>query len=131
LDERQFAILVGLCVAACREALNLSNGGAAPASTLTQVALPASRENPPPGNTIPIPGSTSGRDGSPSASPEHKLLLTVEEAASQLSVGRPKMWQLVMCGEVRSLKIGASRRVPVAALEQYVQRLSAETAHAA
>jgi excisionase family DNA binding protein len=52
------------------------------------------------------------------------LLLTVEEAARVLSVGRPKMWQLVMSGAVRSVKIGGSRRVPIAALEAFVERLS-------
>ncbi len=52
-----------------------------------------------------------------------KLLMTVNEAAHCLSIGRPKMWQLVMTGEVLSIKIGASRRIPVAALEGYVQRL--------
>jgi excisionase family DNA binding protein len=57
---------------------------------------------------------------------ETKLLLTVEEAAQQLSIGRPKMYQLVMRGEVRSFKIGALRRIPVTALEAYVTRLSAQ-----
>jgi excisionase family DNA binding protein len=49
--------------------------------------------------------------------------MTVNEAAQCLSIGRPKMWQLVMTGEVLSIKIGASRRISVAALEAYVQRL--------
>lgn len=63
------------------------------------------------------------------ASPTPKLLLTVEEAAQQLSVGRPKMYQLVMRGEVLSIKIGASRRIPATAVQEYVQRLcdTAET----
>jgi excisionase family DNA binding protein len=52
-----------------------------------------------------------------------KLLITVNEAAQRLSIGRPKMWQLVMTGEVLSIKIGASRRIPVAALEAYVERV--------
>lgn len=55
-----------------------------------------------------------------------KLLMTVNEAAQRLSIGRPKMWQLVMTGEVLSIKIGASRRIPVTALESYVQRLCVE-----
>jgi excisionase family DNA binding protein len=59
-----------------------------------------------------------------------KLLLTVEEAARQLSIGRPKMWQLVMRGEVLSVKIGASRRIPTTALEAYVERLGAEAQQA-
>jgi excisionase family DNA binding protein len=58
-----------------------------------------------------------------------KLLVTVDEAAKSLSVGRPKMWQLVMSGEVPSIKIGASRRIPVSVLEDYVrQKLAAAEA---
>lgn len=57
---------------------------------------------------------------------EPKLLLTVEEAAQRLSIGRPKMWQLVMRGEVFSVKIGASRRVPTTSLVNYVRRLGGE-----
>lgn len=56
-----------------------------------------------------------------------KLLITVNEAAASLSVGRPKMWQLVMTGEVPSIKIGASRRIPVSSLESYVQQKLAAT----
>jgi excisionase family DNA binding protein len=52
-----------------------------------------------------------------------KLLLTVEESARLLSVGRPKMWQLVMAGAVASVKIGSSRRIPMTALDAYVQEL--------
>jgi excisionase family DNA binding protein len=60
----------------------------------------------------------------PTGEPEPKLLLTVEEAAQQLSIGRPKMYQLVMRGDVVSVKIGASRRVPATALVEFVERLS-------
>ena len=55
-----------------------------------------------------------------------KLLITVNEAAASLSVGRPKMWQLVMTGEVSSIKIGASRRIPVSSLENYIQHKLAD-----
>jgi len=51
----------------------------------------------------------------------------VEEAAHQLSVGRPKMYELIMRGEVLSVKIGASRRISTLALEEYVERLSADS----
>jgi excisionase family DNA binding protein len=51
-----------------------------------------------------------------------KLLLTVEEAARALSVGRTVMWELVMRRQVKSVKVGRSRRVPVAALEEFVAR---------
>jgi len=51
-----------------------------------------------------------------------KLLLTVEEAARALSVGRTLMWELVMRRKVKSIKVGRSRRVPVAALQEFVAR---------
>ncbi len=62
----------------------------------------------------------------PAGESEPKLLLTVEEAAHRLSVGRPKMYELIMRGEVLSVKIGASRRISTSALEEYVERLSAD-----
>jgi excisionase family DNA binding protein len=65
---------------------------------------------------------------SPPIAPQAKLLLTVEEAAAQLSIGRPKIYQLVMRGDIVSVKIGASRRIPVTALEEFVERLSAGVA---
>lgn len=55
-----------------------------------------------------------------------KLLLTVEEAAQALGLGRTCVWQLVMLNELRSFKVGRKRRIPVSALHEFVaQRLSA------
>lgn len=61
----------------------------------------------------------------PSAStnaPE-RVLLTVEQAALRLSISRTKMFQLIKYGEVRSVRIGRSRRVPADALTTYIERL--------
>ena len=56
-----------------------------------------------------------------------KLLMTVEEAAQCLSIGRSQCYQLVMRGEIASIKLGRSRRILVTALEQFVQeRLECE-----
>lgn len=56
-----------------------------------------------------------------------KLLVTVGEAAELLSLGRSLTYQLVMMGEIPSLKVGRARRVPVSALERFVEeRLAAE-----
>jgi excisionase family DNA binding protein len=52
-----------------------------------------------------------------------RLLVSVGEAAERLSVGRSFMYTLLMRGEVASVKLGRSRRVPMSALEAYVQRL--------
>lgn len=47
-------------------------------------------------------------------------LLTVEEAAKRLRVGRSMAYSLVASGELQSIKIGKLRRVPLVAVERYV-----------
>lgn len=54
-----------------------------------------------------------------------KLLLTPEEAALALSIGRSKLYELLACGALRSVRIGASRRVPADALREFVGDLGA------
>jgi excisionase family DNA binding protein len=54
--------------------------------------------------------------------PQSKLLVTVEEAAKMLSVGRSLLYRLVLCQEISSVKIGRTRRIPVAALEAFIAR---------
>ena len=51
------------------------------------------------------------------------LVVTPEEAAQVLRVGRTKVYSLMLCGELRSIRIGRSRRIPYTALETYVERL--------
>jgi excisionase family DNA binding protein len=53
------------------------------------------------------------------------LLLSVEEAAEALNLGRAKVWQLVGDGTLPSIKIGRTRRVSRQALLDFVERLSA------
>ncbi|MFF4415920.1 helix-turn-helix domain-containing protein [Streptosporangium sp. NPDC001559] len=53
------------------------------------------------------------------------LVLTVEEAAEQLRIGRTQMYQLVMTGTVESVLIGRLRRVPIECLREYVTDLLA------
>jgi excisionase family DNA binding protein len=50
------------------------------------------------------------------------LLLTMIDAARALSIGRTTMYELVAAGEIGVVHIGRSARVPVAALEEYVDR---------
>jgi excisionase family DNA binding protein len=50
------------------------------------------------------------------------LLLTIVEAARVLSIGRTTMYELVGAGEIDVVHIGRSARVPVGALEEYVER---------
>ena len=55
-----------------------------------------------------------------------KLLLTTEEVARALGISRTKVYELILAGTLESVKIGSCRRVPVAALDAYVEALCAE-----
>lgn len=50
------------------------------------------------------------------------VLLTVEQAARRLGVGRSTMYGLIAQGEVESIQIGHLRRIPVDALTEFVHR---------
>lgn len=54
--------------------------------------------------------------------PSTSMLLSVEQAAEQLGIGRSLACRLVAEGEIRSIKVGRLRRVPVIALAEYVER---------
>jgi excisionase family DNA binding protein len=52
-----------------------------------------------------------------------RLLLTVEEAARRLNIGRTTMYALVSSGAVESVTIGRLRRVPSECLDNFVAAL--------
>jgi excisionase family DNA binding protein len=52
-----------------------------------------------------------------------KLLLTPQEAAAVLSIGRTKVYELMEAGLLESVTIGRCRRVPVEALPPFVEAL--------
>lgn len=54
-----------------------------------------------------------------------RKLLTVEEAAEQLGIGRTSMYRLVRNGGIESVRIGRLRRVPTDAITNYISRLTA------
>jgi excisionase family DNA binding protein len=56
-----------------------------------------------------------------------KLLLSVEEAADLLGVSRSTMYDLMRTHAISSVRIGRCRRIPFAALREYVGRLPDET----
>jgi excisionase family DNA binding protein len=56
------------------------------------------------------------------------LMLTPEEAALALRVGRSKVYELMRAGVLRSVKIGGSRRISVTALTEFVATLEQDAA---
>ncbi len=52
-----------------------------------------------------------------------QLLLTPERTAEVLDVGRTTVYGLISSGELASVKIGRSRRIPADAVTDYVARL--------
>ena len=60
----------------------------------------------------------------PSGISARTKLLTAEEAAKVLRIGRSKLYQLLAAQELASIKIGRSRRVRMADVEDYIERLA-------
>ena len=58
---------------------------------------------------------------SPRPAPE-RALLTVEEAAERLHIGRTRMFNLVKTGEIESVQIGRLRRIHPDAVEAFARR---------
>lgn len=56
-----------------------------------------------------------------------RLLLTAEEAAERLGIGRTLMYALVRGGDVESVQIGRLRRIPADALSRYLDQLRVTT----
>ena len=50
-----------------------------------------------------------------------RLLLRPAEVAQTLGIGRTKVYELLATGEIPSIKIGNRPRVPVDALERWIQ----------
>jgi excisionase family DNA binding protein len=59
-------------------------------------------------------------DETPTSRPV-RLLLTPEEAARALGVSRAKLYPMLMRRQIASIRIGGSRRIPLSALQQYVE----------
>ncbi|MGW5244945.1 helix-turn-helix domain-containing protein [Streptomyces sp. NPDC004129] len=50
------------------------------------------------------------------------VLLTVEEAARRLQIGRTVCYRLISSGELESITVGHLRRVPADAVPEFVTR---------
>jgi excisionase family DNA binding protein len=61
-----------------------------------------------------------------SALPPARVLLTVEEAAERLGMGKTKTYSFVLSGELESVRIGRLRRIHVDAIAAFAARLVAQ-----
>jgi excisionase family DNA binding protein len=52
-----------------------------------------------------------------------RLLLTLDQAADALAIGRTKLYELLATGALRSVRIHKSRRIPMSALLEFVEDL--------
>lgn len=57
-----------------------------------------------------------------------RVLLTVEEAAERLHIGKTKTYALVKTGDIESVLIGRLRRIHIDATNAYAARLAAKAA---
>ncbi|SDK04144.1 helix-turn-helix transcriptional regulator [Nonomuraea jiangxiensis] len=60
--------------------------------------------------------------------PLEQRLLRVPEVMAVLGLSRWQIYNLIRSGELESVKVGRSRRVPVAAVDNFVTRLREEAA---
>jgi len=51
-----------------------------------------------------------------------KKLITVKEAAAMLGISRSLLYSLVMQGDMKSVKIGRARRIPIGEIDNFVAR---------
>ncbi len=52
-----------------------------------------------------------------------RLLLTAEEVADALNIGRCTVYDLIRTGQIQSFKIGKLRRIPVEAVHEFARRM--------
>jgi excisionase family DNA binding protein len=77
-----------------------------------------------PGRTVAHPASVRSQQAPHlrSAVPE-RMLLTVEEAAEVLRVGRSLMYEMIARGAIKTVRIGRLRRIRPEALAEYIASL--------
>jgi len=64
----------------------------------------------------------------PGTATEDDELFTPGQTRGRLKLGKTKTNELIRTGEIRSVKIGRSRRIPASALREYIERLQQEAA---
>lgn len=56
---------------------------------------------------------------------QDRELYRIEEAASQLGIGKTYLWSLIAKGELKTVKLGRATRIPATEIRQFVARLTA------
>lgn len=64
-------------------------------------------------------------DRASTTAPVTPVLYRVEEAADALRISRSGIYELIRSGQLRTVKVGSRRLVPVEALTEYVADLAA------
>ena len=57
---------------------------------------------------------------------DYRLLLTPEETAQMLGIGRTRVFALIKTEKLASVTVGRSRRITPKAVEDYVRKLEEE-----
>lgn len=55
---------------------------------------------------------------------EEKILLTVNEAAIRLSLGKSKLYELIARGEIPVVRIGRATRINALTLQKWAEQLA-------
>lgn len=55
---------------------------------------------------------------------ERRVLLTVEQAAECLGIGRTSVYALLKAGQLHSVRLGRLRRIPMESIDAYVAHLA-------
>ncbi len=76
--------------------------------------------------TLPSTTPTEPRPaGSPLTGPsDDRLVISVEEAAQRLDIGRTLFFELIRAGRIRTIRVGRLPKVPVESLRDFVERQS-------
>ncbi len=54
--------------------------------------------------------------------PVEPICVRIDDAARMIGVGRTKLYELISCGELETIKIGKATRVTTASLHELVRR---------
>lgn len=65
-------------------------------------------------------GEANGQFGAKTFEGAYPLLLTVLQVTRRLQVNRNLVYRMISTGELKSIKVGGSRRIPSAALEEFI-----------